>query len=91
MTKADLVEIVANEADMTKKDVEQLVEIIFDSIVSTLNKGEKIELRGFGSFRVRERNARKGRNPKTGEPVDIPAKRVAYFKPGKDLKDIINN
>ncbi len=91
MTKADLVEIVANEADMTKKDVEQLVEIIFDSIVGTLNKGEKIELRGFGSFRVRERNARKGRNPKTGEPVDIPAKRVAYFKPGKDLKDIIND
>jgi integration host factor subunit beta len=91
MTKADLVEIVAAEADMTKKDVEQLVEIIFDSIVGTLNKGEKIELRGFGSFRVRERNARKGRNPKTGEPVEIPAKRVAYFKPGKDLKDIIND
>ena len=79
MTKADLVEIVAKEADMTKKDVEQLVEIIFDSIVGTLNRGEKIELRGFGSFRVRERSARKGRNPKTGEPVDIPAKRVAYF------------
>ena len=91
MTKADLVEIVAREADMTKKDVEQLVEIIFDSIVSTLNNGDKIELRGFGSFRVRERSARKGRNPKTGEPVDIPAKRVAYFKPGKDLKEIINN
>lgn len=90
MTKADLVEIVAGEAEMTKKDVEQLVEIIFGSIVDTLNNGEKIELRGFGSFRVRERNARKGRNPKTGEPVDIPAKRVAYFKPGKDLKDIIN-
>jgi len=91
MTKADLVEIVAKEADMTKKDVEQLVEIIFDSIVGTLNKGEKIELRGFGSFRVRERSARKGRNPKTGEPVEIPAKRVANFKPGKDLKEIIND
>ncbi len=91
MTKADLVEIVARQAEMTKKDVEQLVEIIFDSIVSTLNNGEKIELRGFGSFRVRERSARKGRNPKTGEPVDIPAKRVAYFKPGKDLKEIIND
>ena len=90
MTKADLVEIVAREAEMTKKDVEQLVEIIFDSIVSTLNRGEKIELRGFGSFRVRERSSRKGRNPKTGEPVDIPAKRVAYFKPGKDLKEIVN-
>lgn len=90
MTKADLVEKVAKEADMTKKDAEKLVEIIFESIISTLNEGEKIELRGFGSFRVRERNARKGRNPKTGESVSIPAKRVAYFKPGKDLKDLIN-
>ncbi len=90
MTKADLVESVAREAEMTKKDAEQLVEIIFDSIVDSLNKGEKIELRGFGSFRVRERNARKGRNPKTGDAVNIPAKRVAYFKPGKDLKDLIN-
>jgi len=90
MTKADLVERVAKETEMTKKDAEKLVEVIFDSIVTTLNEGEKIELRGFGSFRVRERNARKGRNPKTGEPVDIPAKRVAYFKPGKDLKELIN-
>ena len=90
MTKADLVEKVAAEADMTKKDAEQLVEIIFDSITETLNKGEKIELRGFGSFRVRERNSRKGRNPKTGDSVEIPAKRVAYFKPGKELKELIN-
>lgn len=90
MTKADLVEKVASEAEMTKKDAEQLVEIIFESIVSTLNNGEKIELRGFGSFRVRHRNARKGRNPKTGAAVNIPAKRVAYFKPGKDLKELIN-
>ncbi len=90
MTKADLVEKVAKEAEMTKKDAEQLVEIIFESIVDTLNKGEKIELRGFGSFRVRERDARKGRNPKTGSAVSIPAKRVAYFKPGKELKEIIN-
>jgi len=90
MTKADLVERVAREADMTKKDAEQLVEIIFDSITETLNKGGKIELRGFGSFRVRERNSRKGRNPKTGDSVAIPAKRVAYFKPGKELKELIN-
>ncbi len=90
MTKADLVEQVAKEAEMTKKDAEQLVEIIFDSITDSLNKGEKIELRGFGSFRVRERNSRMGRNPKTGEAVAIPAKRVAYFKPGKDLKELIN-
>ncbi len=90
MTKADLVEKVAVEADLTKKDAEQLVEIVFESIIQSLNSGEKIELRGFGSFRVRERNSRKGRNPKTGEAVDIPAKRVAYFKPGKDLKELIN-
>ena len=63
-----------------------MVEIVFDSIIGSLNEGEKIELRGFGSFRVRERNARKGRNPKTGESVSIPAKRVAYFKPGKELQ-----
>jgi integration host factor subunit beta len=91
MTKADLVEKVALEADLTKKDAEQLVEVVFDSIIQTLNNGEKIELRGFGSFRVRERNSRKGRNPKTGEAVDIPAKRVAYLKPGKELKELIND
>jgi len=90
MTKADLVEQDANEAEMTKKDAEQLVEIIFDSIIGALNNGEKIELRGFGSFRVRQRDARKGRNPKTGTAVNIPAKRVAYFKPGKELKEVIN-
>jgi integration host factor subunit beta len=90
MTKADLVEQVAKETDMTKKDAEQLVEVVFESIIGALNKGDKIELRGFGSFRVRERDARKGRNPKTGAAVSIPAKRVAYFKPGKELKDIVN-
>ncbi len=91
MTKADLVERVAAEAEITKKDAEHLVELVFESIINSLNAGEKIELRGFGSFRVRERNARTGRNPKTGVAVDIPAKRVAYFKPGKDLKELINN
>ena len=60
------------------------------SIIESLNQGEKIELRGFGSFRVRERGARRGRNPKTGEAVSIPAKRVPYFKPGKELKELIN-
>jgi integration host factor subunit beta len=90
MTKAELVEDVARAAELTKKDAERLVEIVFESIVETLNSGEKIELRGFGSFRVRERGARRGRNPKTGDPVDIPAKRVPYFKPGKELKELIN-
>ena len=91
MTKAELVEDVARAAELTKKDAERLVEIVFESIIDTLNQGEKIELRGFGSFRVRERGARRGRNPKTGDPVDIPAKRVPYFKPGKELKELIND
>jgi integration host factor subunit beta len=90
MTKADLVEEVAKATDMTKKDSEKLVEIVFDSIIESLKKGDKIELRGFGSFRVRQRGSRRGRNPKTGAPVSVPAKRVAYFKPGKELKDLIN-
>jgi integration host factor subunit beta len=90
MTKAELVEDVAEAAELTKKDAERLVEIVFESIIETLNQGEKIELRGFGSFRVRERGARRGRNPKTGDPVDIPAKRVPYFKPGKEMKELIN-
>ena len=91
MTKAELVEEVAKASELTKKDAERLVEIVFQSLIETLNKGEKIELRGFGSFRLRERNSRRGRNPKTGSSVDIPAKRVAYFKPGKELREIINN
>jgi len=90
MTKAELVDDVARAAELTKKDAERLVEIVFESVIDTLNQGEKIELRGFGSFRVRERGARRGRNPKTGDPVDIPAKRVPYFKPGKELKELIN-
>ena len=91
MTKAELVEDVARAAELTKKDAERLVELVFESIIETLNQGEKIELRGFGSFRVRARGARRGRNPKTGDPVNIPAKRVPYFKPGKELKELIND
>ena len=90
MTKADLVDDVASAAELTKKDAERLVEIVFESIIESLNEGGKIELRGFGSFRVRERGARRGRNPKTREPVNIPAKRVPYFKAGKELKELIN-
>src|SRR3954447_22731027 len=91
MTKAELVEDVARAAEVTKKDAERLVEIVFESIIETLNEGEEIELRGFGRFRVRERGARRGRKPKTGDPVSIPAKRVPYFKPGKELKELIND
>lgn len=91
MTKAELVEEVARAAELTKKDSEVIVDEVFKNIIQALNRGEKIELRGFGSFRVRQRDARRGRNPKTGEPVDIPAKSVPYFKPGKELKELIND
>src|SRR5213082_2261246 len=87
MTKADLVNDVSNAAELTKKDAERLVEIVFESIIDSLNRGEKIELRGFGSFRVRERGSRRGRNPKTGAAVNIPAKRVPYFKPARNSRN----
>jgi integration host factor subunit beta len=91
MTKADLIEAVARATELARKDAEVVVEEIFENIIQALNRGEKIELRGFGSFRMRRREARRGRNPKTGAPVDIPAKRVVYFKPGKELKELISN
>ena len=90
MTKAVLVEEVARVAGLTKKHSEIIVDTVFRSIVDALHRGEKIELRGFGSFRLRRREPRKGRNPKTGEKVDVPSKLVPYFKPGKELKELIN-
>ena len=90
MTKAELVEEVAQGATLTKKHAEVIVDTVFQSIVEALQRGEKIELRGFGSFRLRRRESRKGRNPKTGDRVDVPPKQVPYFKPGKELKDLIN-
>jgi integration host factor subunit beta len=90
MTKAELVEEVSRVSDLTKKHSEVIVDTVFRSIIDALQKGEKIELRGFGSFRLRKREPRKGRNPKTGARVDVPTKRVPYFKPGKELKDLIN-
>ena len=90
MTKAELVEEVARTTDLTKKHAEIIVNTVFDSIVDTLKAGEKIELRGFGSFRIRHRGPRVGRNPKTGDKVEVPAKRIPYFKPGKELREMIN-
>lgn len=90
MTKAALVEEVARVADLTKKHSEVIVDAVFRSIVEALRRGEKIELRGFGSFRLRRREPRRGRNPKTGDRVDVPSKQVPYFKPGKELKELIN-
>lgn len=91
MTKAELVEEVARVSDLTKKHSESIVNTVFDSIIEALQKDEKIELRGFGSFRIRQRRSRQGRNPKTGDKVDVPAKRIPYFKPGKELKELINS
>jgi integration host factor subunit beta len=90
MTKAELVEEVSRVSDLTKKHSELIVETVFRSIITALQRGEKIELRGFGSFRLRQREPRKGRNPKTGDKVDVPPKKVPYFKPGKELKELIN-
>ena len=90
MTKAALVEEVSRVADLTKKHSEVIVDTVFRSIITALRRGEKIELRGFGSFRIRQREPRKGRNPKTGDRVDVPPKKVPYFKPGKELKELIN-
>ena len=91
MTKAELVDEVSKNSDLNKKDAEVIVKTVLDSIVDSLNSGEKVELRGFGSFRLRKRASRQGRNPKTGEKVFVPAKRVPYFKPGKELKTVINS
>jgi integration host factor subunit beta len=90
MTKAELVDEVARVVQLTKKQAETIVNIVFDSIVDSLRAGQKIELRGFGSFRLRNRKSRTGRNPKTGEKVEVPSKKIPYFKPGKELKELIN-
>ena len=90
MTKAALVEEGSRVAELTKKHSEVIVETVFRSITTALRRGEKVELRGFGSFRLRQRESRKGRNPKTGDRVDVPSKKVPYFKPGKELKELIN-
>ncbi len=91
MTKAELVDEVAKGSDLSKKDAEVIVQTVLDSIVDSLQHGEKVELRGFGSFRLRKRASRQGRNPKTGEKVFVPAKSVPYFKPGKELKELVNS
>ena len=90
MTKAELVEEVSRVSDLTKKHSEVIVDTVFKNIIDALHRGEKIELRGFGSFRLRRREPRKGRNPKTGEEVQIPAKRTPFFKVGKELKEMVD-
>ena len=82
--------MVASSTQLTKKHAEIIVNTVFESIVDSLKSGEKIELRGFGSFRIRQRGSRVGRNPKTAAQVPVPAKRIPYFKPGKELRELLN-
>jgi len=90
LTKADLIEEVLRITELPRKESETIVETIFESIIDALQKGDKIEIRGFGSFRTRQRRGRIGRNPKTGEKVEVPAKKIPFFKPSKELKDLVN-
>jgi len=87
MTKADLVEMVAESSDLPRKQADEVVQVILESITAALSRGEKVELRGFGSFRIRRRGERNGRNPKTGDKVHVPPKKIPYFKPGKHLRE----
>lgn len=90
MTKAVLVEKVATKINLTKKQTEVIVNTLFQSITDSLGEGDKVELRGFGSFRVRHRDARVGRNPKSGEKVEVPPKKVPFFKAGKELRELVD-
>ncbi|MFW6132206.1 MAG: HU family DNA-binding protein [Candidatus Aminicenantaceae bacterium] len=91
MIKADLVNQIAKEMNISKQEAETGVDFFFKAIKNAILNGEEIELRGFGSFRFRDRKGRSGRNPRTGEPVNVPPKKVLYFKPSKILKQMINN
>lgn len=91
MTKSSLIEKISEKVEgLSKKQTEVVIETIFESVKETLSKGGKVEIRGFGNFRLRSRNARKARNPKTGEAVDVPPKKVPYFKVGKELREMVN-
>jgi|SRR5579875_41319 len=91
VTKADLIEEVIRVTELPRKESETVVETVFESIIEALQKNDKIEIRGFGSFRSRQRRGRTGRNPKTGAKVEVPPKRIPFFKPSKELKDFVNN
>ena len=89
MNKTDLINLVSEKTELSKKDAASAVDAVFDSIVEALAKDDKVQLIGFGNFEVRERSARKGRNPQTGEEMEIAASKVPAFKPGKQFKDAI--
>lgn len=89
MNKTELINTVASQTELSKKDTTKAVDALFDTILNTLAKEEKIQLIGFGTFEVRERAARTGRNPQTGEEIQIAASKVPAFKPGKELKEAV--
>ena len=89
MNKKELVKVVAEQAELTQKDASKAVDALIETISETLAQGEKIQLIGFGTFEVRDRSARKGRNPQTGEEIEIAASKVSAFKPGKELKEAV--
>ncbi|HBG92733.1 MAG: integration host factor subunit beta [Nitrospirae bacterium RIFOXYB2_FULL_43_5] len=92
MTRSVLVDKVSEKVEgLTRKQTEIVMETVFDSIKEALQRGEKIEIRGFGNFRLKTRNPRKARNPKTGESVDVPSKKVLHFKVGKELRELLNS
>ncbi|GGB51957.1 MULTISPECIES: HU family DNA-binding protein [Fictibacillus] len=89
MNKTDLINTVSEQAQLSKKDASKAVDAVFEAITGTLQSGDKVQLIGFGNFEVRERAARKGRNPQTGQEIEISASKVPAFKPGKALKDAV--
>ncbi len=92
MTKSELIEVVASRvSNFSRKDIEIIVDTLFDSMSDSLSKGDKVEIRGFGSFKIKERDGRQGRNPKSGENIFIDSKRVPFFKAGKEIRERINN
>ena len=90
MNKTDLINSVAEKAELTKKDATQAVDAVFDAVLNALKTGDTVQLIGFGNFEVRDRAARTGRNPQTGEEIEIAASKVPAFKPGKALKEAVN-
>jgi integration host factor subunit beta len=89
MTKADIIKILADQVGLTRREAAEVLSVVLDGVVGAIRAGEKVELRGFGSFRTRKRQARAGRNPRTGAQVHVPPKIVPYFKPGKQLREVL--
>ncbi|HUK12983.1 MAG TPA: HU family DNA-binding protein [Thermoanaerobaculaceae bacterium] len=89
MTKAEIIKVLADQVGLTRREAAEVLSVVLDGVVDAIREGEKVELRGFGSFRTRKRQARAGRNPRTGAQVQVPPKVVPYFKPGKQLRETL--